>query len=122
VDLLRGETLIAPVVELLEQRRELRMFEARELRGAKRALHRAGVDGVEMYAAQLRAEVISVFLSARGERDIGDAGVPSGRTPLGLAVASEIELEAQAGLPIISGRPDRNERLALSITAPARTR
>jgi hypothetical protein len=37
-------------------------------------------------------------------------------------MAREIDLDAQAGLPIISGRPERNERLALSMTAPARTR
>jgi hypothetical protein len=98
------------------------MFEARKLRGAKRALHRARVDRVEVDAEKLLSEVLRVLLSARSQRDVGDAGVPSGETPLGLAVASEIELEAQAGLPIISGRPDRSERLALSITAPARTR
>src|SRR5260370_13187012 len=37
-------------------------------------------------------------------------------------MASEIDVEGQAGLPIISGRPERSERLALSMTAPARTR
>jgi hypothetical protein len=75
------------------------------------------MDGAEPVAEDSR-----VLFSAFCQRDVGDTGVPSGQTPLGLAVASEIELEAQAGLPIISGRPDRSERLALSITAPARTR
>jgi hypothetical protein len=58
-----------------------------------------------------------------GEGDVGVSGVPAGGAPLGLAVAGKVDLYgAQAGFPIISGRPERSERLALSITAPARTR
>ena len=75
-----------------------------------------------MDGRELRSEIPRVFLATRGQRDVRGSGVTSGKTPLGLAMASEIELEAQAGLPIISGRPERSERLALSITAPARTR
>jgi hypothetical protein len=37
-------------------------------------------------------------------------------------MTGEVEDDRQAGLPIISGRPERSDRLALSITAPARTR
>jgi hypothetical protein len=37
-------------------------------------------------------------------------------------MADEVDLERQAGLPIISGLPERRDRLALSITAPALTR
>lgn len=75
-----------------------------------------------------------LFLTAGRERQVRIAGVPSRDAPLGFAVAREVDLQvnqlgpswsrsgAQAGLPIISGRPDRSDRLALSITAPARTR
>ncbi len=63
-----------------------------------------------------------LLLTLGRQRQVGRAGVPSVETPFSLAVTREIELDAQAGLPIISGLPERNERLALSITAPARTR
>ena len=122
VDLLGGQAFESAVIELLEQWHDLRSVVAGELRGAQGALHRARVNRVELDALKAGAEIARVFFATRGQRNIGDSGVTPGKTPLGLAVASEIELEAQAGLPIISGRPDRNERLALSITAPARTR
>jgi hypothetical protein len=98
------------------------VVEAREVRRSCRALHRARVHGVEVDAVELSTKVPCVLLAARRERQVGDACVAPRTTPLGLAVAGEIELEAQAGLPIISGRPERRDRLALSITAPARTR
>src|SRR4029077_10709278 len=56
------------------------------------------------------------------QREIGAAGVLAGAAPFGLAMAGEIDVERQGGLPIISGRPERSDRLALSMTAPARTR
>lgn len=74
------------------------------------------------------------FLTPRCQRQVCVAGVAPGEAPLGFAVAREVYLKgdllgpsqsrfrAQAGLPIISGRPERSDRLALSITAPARTR
>ena len=63
------------------------------------------------------------FLGASlGEGQVRGTRMPSRKTPLCLAVPGEIDLERQAGLPIISGRPERSERLALSMTAPARTR
>jgi len=37
-------------------------------------------------------------------------------------VAGEVEVEGYAGFPISSGRPERSERVALSMTALARTR
>jgi hypothetical protein len=37
-------------------------------------------------------------------------------------MSGEVDLERQAGLPIISGLPERSDRLALSMTAPALTR
>jgi hypothetical protein len=61
-------------------------------------------------------------LAIRGQRQIGLTRVPAAEAPFGFAVTGEVNLDAQAGLPIISGRPERSERLALSITAPARTR
>jgi hypothetical protein len=56
------------------------------------------------------------------EWQIRAACVLAAERPLRLAVTAEVDLERQAGLPIISGRPDRSDRLALSMTAPARTR
>jgi hypothetical protein len=53
---------------------------------------------------------------------VGASGVAAVERPLGLAMPGEVDLERQAGLPIISGLPERNERLALSMTAPALTR
>jgi hypothetical protein len=63
-----------------------------------------------------------LLLALRRQREVGLACMPPVEAPFGFAVAGEVDLDAQAGLPIISGRPERNERLALSITAPARTR
>jgi hypothetical protein len=62
------------------------------------------------------------LLTARCQGEVRVAGVASVGAPFGLAMADEVDLERQAGLPIISGRPERSDRLALSMTAPARTR
>src|SRR5256886_15061548 len=67
-------------------------------------------------------ESLGFCLALRRQWNVGDSGVAARGAPLGLAVAREVDLERQAGLPIISGRPERRERLALSITAPARAR
>jgi hypothetical protein len=75
-----------------------------------------------VHAREAPAELARFVFATLGEGKVGASGVAAGQAPCRLAVAGEIELEAQAGLPIISGRPDRRERLALSITAPARTR
>lgn len=75
-----------------------------------------------MDAAESAAEVSRVFFAASRERQVRGACVPAGDAPLGLAVTSEVDVLGQAGLPIISGLPERSDRLALSITAPARTR
>src|SRR5207247_11328684 len=82
----------------------------------------AGVDGAECDAVQPGGEQLRVLFATRGQGEVCGPGVPARKAPLGLAVAGEVELEAQAGLPIISGRPERRDRLALSITPPARTR
>jgi hypothetical protein len=63
-----------------------------------------------------------LLLALERQWEVGLTRMPTVEAPLGFAVAGEIDLDAQAGLPIISGLPERNERLALSITAPARTR
>lgn len=63
-----------------------------------------------------------VLLATRRQREVGRTRVAAGEAPLGLPVADDVELERQAGLPIISGRPERSDRPALSMTAPARTR
>src|SRR5258708_6771548 len=97
------------------------MLESRELSGASRALHWARVDGVELKLGESWLQRGGALLSLGGQWKVGGSGVATASTPLSLAVASEIDLR-QAGLPIISGRPERSERLALSITAPARTR
>src|SRR5205807_6644516 len=90
--------------------------------GLERALHGTRVDRVELHAAEPAAQLPRIVLTPGGEGQVRGARVLSREAPLGLAVAGEIQVDAQAGLPIISGRPERRERLALSITAPARTR
>src|SRR2546430_15651159 len=67
-------------------------------------------------------ESLGFCLALRRQGNVGDSGVAARGAPLGLAVARGGDLERQAGLPIISGRPERRERPALSMTAPARTR
>lgn len=121
-DLLGGQAFVPAVVELFQQRRDPWVVEARQLGRAQGSLHRARVDRGELDALQAATQVARVLLAARRQRKVGVAGVLPGEAPLGFAVAGEIEVEAQAGLPINSGRPERRERLALSITAPARTR
>ena len=117
-----GHAFVLAVVDLAQQRRQLRLREPGQLGSAPGALERAGEHNVEIELLQPAAQVRRLLLTLRRQRKICLARVPSVKAPLGLAVAREIELEAQAGLPIISGLPERNERLALSITAPARTR
>src|ERR1043165_6340600 len=122
MDLLAGQSFVATVVRLLEKGRDLGSAEARELRGAPGSLHRARVGAVEAESPKPGPEQARLRLALARQREVGGPCVAAGQTPLGLAVTSEVELEAQAGLPIISGRPERRERPALSSTAPARTR
>lgn len=119
---LGGHAFVRPVVDLAQERRQLRLREPGQLSGAPGPLERAGEHSIEVDVPQPAAQVRRLLLTLSRQRKIGLASVPSVEAPLGLAVAREIELDAQAGLPIISGLPERNERLALSITAPARTR
>src|ERR1700730_1950097 len=135
LDLLPGHALEFAVVDFAKERRQLRVGKAGDLSCAPGALERARVDRVEVDFLQTVFETCCLLLTVRREGQIGAAGVATVKTPFGLAVASEIDLEcdllvrsvlrwlsAQAGLPIISGLPERRERLALSMTAPARTR
>jgi hypothetical protein len=116
------DAFVLAVIELAEERRQVRIREAGNLSRAHRALQRAGIDRIEAQAAEPPTQRVSLSLAFGREREVGVARVPAVAAPLGLAVTGEIDVERQAGLPIISGRPERNERLALSITAPARTR
>jgi hypothetical protein len=122
VDLLRGQAFVAPVVDLPQEIGDLRAREPGQLGGPPGALHGARVHDVEVDRREPRVQRGGLRLSISGERQVAVAGVTAGLAPLGLAMAGEVKLEAQAGLPIISGRPERSDRLALSITAPARTR
>ena len=119
---LGGHTLVFAVIHLAQERRQLRLGESCELGGAPGPLQRAREHGAELELLEAAAQVRRLLFTLRCQRQVRLASVPSVEAPLGLAVAREIELDAQAGLPIISGLPERNERLALSITAPARTR
>lgn len=127
VDLLGGLALVLAVVDLAKQRGQVRLREARDLGCAPGALERARVDDIEVNLVQAIPQASGLVFAMRRQGQIGCACVASVETPLGLTVAGEIylktaRLRAQAGLPIISGLPDRKDRLALSITAPARTR
>src|ERR1044072_4155458 len=121
MDLPAGKSFVAAVVRLLEQRRYLGGGETGELRGAPGALHGARIDAVEVDSAKSRSQRARLGLALGGQREVGGSCVAAGETPLGLAVPGEIELEAQAGLPIISGRPDLRERTATSSPTHART-
>lgn len=118
------QSFVLAVIDLPEQRRDMRIVEARKLRGAQRTLHGTRKHGIEADHAELDAKGLRPLFSALGERKVSAAGVASRKAPFSFAVPCEVELERrrQAGLPIISGRPVFRERLALSITAPARTR
>lgn len=122
LDGLGGEALVIAVLDLPEQRGHLWIRKTRELRGSLRSLEWARVDGVEFQLRKTIAQSRGLLLSMGCERQVGAPGVPAVDAPLRLAVSGEIDLEAQAGLPIISGLPERSDRLALSMTAPARTR
>lgn len=124
MDLCGREAFVLAVVNLLEQRRDVWAVEAGELGCPQRALQWARVDGVEANDAELDTKGLGSLLTSLGQGKVGAARVAPGNAPFSFAVPGEIKLERrrQAGLPIISGRPDFKERLALSITAPARTR
>ena len=90
--------------------------------GARRALERTRIDNVKIDARKSGAERCRLFFALFREGKVGATGVTAIECPLRLAVSGEVDLERQAGLPIISGLPERSDRLALSMTAPARTR
>ena len=117
-----GHAFVLAVVDLAQHSSQLWEGEAGELGSPSRALKWAGEHRVEIHRLEAPLQGRRLLLTVRGQREIGVACVSPALAPLRLAVAREVDLEAQAGLPIISGLPERNERLALSITAPARTR
>src|SRR6266581_2613788 len=121
-NLFARDAFVLAVVDLAKQRGQTRMGVARELGRANGALERAGQDLVESHACEPVAECPCLGFAGGGQGEVGAPRVTPVEAPLRLAVAGEIDFERQAGLPIISGRPDRSERLALSMTAPARTR
>lgn len=121
-DRLGGDAFVLAVIHLAQKRRQARIGIARKLGGAHGTLKRAGEDCVEAQAAQAPAQRPRLGLADWREGEVGAARVAAVAAPLRLAVPGEIDFERQAGLPIISGRPERSERLALSMTAPARTR
>lgn len=122
VDLFRGLAFVVAVIDLAKQCSQLGFGEAGNLGSAPGALKRTRVDSVEMDLAQAVPQVRGLVLTVRGQRQIGAPCVAAAKAPFGLAVADQVDLGAQAGLPIISGLPERRDRLALSMTAPARTR
>jgi hypothetical protein len=122
VDRLRGDAFVVAVVDLAQEWGQLCIWEAGDLGGAPGALKWTRVNGIEMKLGQPGPECRRLLFAVTSERQIGSAGVTAVQGPLGLAVPGEIDLEGQAGLPIISGLPERSERLALSMTAPALTR
>ena len=95
---------------------------ARELGCANRTLEWAREDRIEGDGGKASTQCPCLAFAVRGEGKVCAARVSAVEAPFRLAVAGEVDVERQAGLPIISGRPDRSERLALSMTAPARTR
>ena len=122
VDGAGGQAFIVAVVNLTQERADLGVGKSRELGGAPCSLQWARVHDVEIEPRETRPQRLRLQLAFGRQLKIGRSGVPAVRAPLGLAMTSEINLERQAGLPIISGRPDRSDRVALSITAPALTR
>ncbi len=75
MDLVRGQSLVLTVVDLVQQGCQLRLLEARELGGPQRALQRAGESGVEADDAELESERFRLLLSPYGQRKVGLAGV-----------------------------------------------
>ena len=116
------DPFVLAVIEFAEQWRHRRIRETGDLGRAPGPLKGAGEHSIEGQSSEPRTEGAGVRFALGREGKIGDSCVLAGEAPLRLAVPSEVDVERQAGLPIISGLPERNERLALSMTAPARTR
>jgi hypothetical protein len=122
VDRFRGYSFVITVVDLAQQRRDLMVCKARDLGGACRTLEGTRIDDIKVGALKPRAERSRLFFAVSRQGKVGATGVTAVERPLRLAVSGEVDLERQAGLPIISGLPERSDRLALSMTAPALTR
>ena len=97
-------------------------WKASDVGGARRTLERTRIDSVKTSAREPGAERGRLFFAVSRQGKVRATGVTAVERPLRLAMSGEVDLERQAGLPIISGLPERNERLALSMTAPALTR
>ena len=122
VDRLRGDAFVIAVVDLPKKRGERGVGKPGDFGGARCTLKGARIDRVELEAGQTGSERSRLLLTVLGQGQIGAAGVASVEGPLGLTMPGEKDLDRQAGLPLISGRPERSDRLALSMTAPALTR
>jgi hypothetical protein len=122
VDRLCGDAFVVAVVHLAQKWCDPMLWKPRDLGGARRPLERTRINNIKMDAREPGAELRRLFFAVLRQRQVGAAGVAAVERPLRLAMSGEVDLERQAGLPIISGRPERKERLALSITAPALTR
>src|SRR6267378_2645142 len=75
VDLLRGHALVAAVVDLSQQRRDLRIVESGELGCSPGPLQRAGENGVELDSRQPLLKGCGLSLASWRQRKVGDAGV-----------------------------------------------
>lgn len=117
-----GESFVHAVIELAQEVSHPRVRKAGDRGRAQSPLHRARVNRGEVDAGKTRTQGGCPLFAARGEGKVCASCMPAVEAPLGLAVTGEIDRDCQAGLPSISGRPERSERLALSMTAPARTR
>src|SRR4029077_1748819 len=108
VDRRGGQSLVRAVLDLAKQRRELRVGKSRDLGCVPGTLQRARVNGIEAELGEAVAQRCSLLLAVSCERQVGASSVAAVEAPLGLAMTGEIDFEAQAGLPIISGLPDRS--------------
>ena len=92
VDLVGAEAFVGAVVPFDQVGVELRgACEAGELAGSAGALQGAGEDGGEGEGLETRPQPAGVALAARGEGEVGAAGVLPGERPGGFAVPGEVE-------------------------------
>ena len=122
VDRFGGYAFVFAVVELAKKGRELMVWKACDLGSARRTQERTRIDNIKIEARESSAERCRLLLAVFRQGKVGAAGVAAVESPFRLAMSGEVDLERQAGFPIISGLPERSDRLALSMTAPALTR
>src|SRR5262249_17372880 len=129
-DVGRGPPLVLAIIPFEQVGLRLGpVAKAGQFAGAPGALGRAAKDPVGREALEPFAEALRIALAARGEGDIGAAGVLSGDRPFGLAVTSEVDLGQRLGhrvgtpgtSPAHSGTPAnrRHRRQSLAGGQPA---